>query len=78
MPGGDRRGSGVHQCLARHVYNIELQREKVLALALDVRPLLSRIKPAIAEFQRWLDQQVKGNGGWLRCISFLEPAWRIS
>jgi predicted nucleotidyltransferase len=43
--------------LARHIYNIELKLDKVLALAQNVQPVLTKIKQAISLFNDWLDQQ---------------------
>jgi len=45
--------------LARHTYNIEFKPERVLALAQNVQPVLAKVKPAIALFNEWLDNQVK-------------------
>jgi hypothetical protein len=45
--------------LARHIYNIELKPERVLALARNVQPVLAKVKQAIALFNEWLDNQVK-------------------
>ena len=45
--------------LARHIYNIELKPERVLALARNVQPVLAKVKQAIALFNEWLDNQAK-------------------
>ncbi|MEM8832882.1 MAG: nucleotidyltransferase domain-containing protein, partial [Cyanobacteria bacterium P01_G01_bin.19] len=43
--------------LTRHIYNIKLQPERVLALATKIPSVLVRIKQAIALFYEWLDEQ---------------------
>lgn len=43
----------------RHRYRIELQKDRVFALAEDILPVFERIQAAVEHFNQWLDQQAK-------------------
>ena len=41
----------------RHIYGYELEAERVLALARDVKPILARVREAVEAFGEWLERQ---------------------
>lgn len=43
----------------RHRYRIELQKDRVFALAAEILPVFERIQTAVEHFNQWLDQQAK-------------------
>ena len=43
----------------RHRYRIELQKDRVFALAEEILPVFERIQTAVEHFNQWLDQQAK-------------------
>jgi len=45
--------------LARHSYNIQLRKERVLELAKQLELIMEKIKIAIALFNQWLESQVE-------------------
>lgn len=45
--------------LARHSYNLQLRKPRVLELAQQIEIILPKIQRAIATFNRWLESQVK-------------------
>jgi len=45
----------------RHRYRIELQKDRVFALAADSIPVFERIQAAVEQFNQWLQQQAGSN-----------------
>jgi hypothetical protein len=45
--------------LARHNYNLQLRKERVLELAQQTDIIIAKIQEAIALFNQWLESQAK-------------------
>jgi predicted nucleotidyltransferase len=45
----------------RHRYRIELQKDRVFALAADSIPVFEHIQAAVDQFNQWLEQQARSN-----------------